>query len=74
MRHTGLDIEEPCEASDLEKRKAATAFDNILSVLTHCSALTGKFVCGNRCSLPRAGQLSSSLNISLGRIKQSFVL
>ncbi|GMY26070.1 putative LOV domain-containing protein [Fagus crenata] len=34
----------------------------------------GKFVCGNRCSLPRAGQLSSSLNISLGRIKQSFVL
>nr|AML78307.1 putative LOV domain-containing protein [Staphylea trifolia] len=69
-----LEIEEPCEASELEKRRAAAAFNNILSVLTHYSELTGKLVCEKRCSLPRAGCLSSSLNISLGRIKQSFVL
>nr|AML76715.1 putative LOV domain-containing protein [Moringa oleifera] len=69
-----LDDDEPCEASDLEKRKAATAIDNVLSVLSHYSELTGKVVCGKRWCLPGAGFLSSSLNISLGRIKQSFVL
>ncbi|XVF03400.1 hypothetical protein REPUB_Repub04eG0258000 [Reevesia pubescens] len=69
-----LDIEETCEASDVEKRRAAAAFNNILSVLTHYSELTGRLVCGKRCSLPGAGYISSSLNISLGRIKQSFVL
>ncbi|XP_024041332.1 protein TWIN LOV 1 isoform X2 [Citrus clementina] len=71
---TGLEIEDSCEASDLEKRKAATAIDNILSVLTHYSQLTGRLVCGKRCSLPGMGFISSSLYISLGRIKQSFVL
>nr|AML78616.1 putative LOV domain-containing protein [Dryas octopetala] len=70
----GLDIEEPCEASDLEKRRAATAINSILSVLTHYSELTGRLVCGKRCSISGVGLLSSSLNISLGRIKQSFVL
>ncbi|XWS69768.1 hypothetical protein CRYUN_Cryun04dG0207100 [Craigia yunnanensis] len=68
------DIEETCEASDFEKRRAAAAFSNILSVLTHYSELTGRLVCGKRCSVPGAGYISSSLNISLGRIKQSFVL
>lgn len=70
----GLEIEDSCEASDLEKRKAATATNNILSMLTHYSQLTGRLVCGKRCSLPGMGFISSSLYISLGRIKQSFVL
>ncbi|XVF43051.1 hypothetical protein PTKIN_Ptkin02bG0009900 [Pterospermum kingtungense] len=69
-----LDIEETCEASDFEKQRAAAAFNNILSVLTHYSKLTGRLVCGKRCSVPGPGYISSSLNISLGRIKQSFVL
>ncbi|OMO90281.1 hypothetical protein CCACVL1_07424 [Corchorus capsularis] len=69
-----LDIEETCEAGDFEKRRAASAYNNILSVLTHYSELTGRLVCGKRCSVPAAGYISSSLNISLGRIKQSFVL
>ncbi|ESR51818.1 hypothetical protein CICLE_v100317522mg, partial [Citrus x clementina] len=60
-----LEIEDSCEASDLEKRKAATAIDNILSVLTHYSQLTGRLVCGKRCSLPGMGFISSSLYISL---------
>nr|AML78371.1 putative LOV domain-containing protein [Ailanthus altissimus] len=68
------EIEETCEASDLEKRKAADAINNVLSVLTHYSELTGRLVCEKRCSLPGAGFISSSLYISLGRIKQSFVL
>ncbi|XP_021299801.1 protein TWIN LOV 1 isoform X3 [Herrania umbratica] len=69
-----LDIEETCKAGEFEERRAATAFNNILSVLTHCSELTGRLVCGKRCSVPGPGYVSSSLNISLGRIKQSFVL
>nr|DAD34789.1 TPA_asm: hypothetical protein HUJ06_005429 [Nelumbo nucifera] len=71
---TGLEAEELCEASDLEKRKAATAINNILSVLTHYSELTGRLVSGKRCNSSGMVPLSSSLNISLGRIKQSFVL
>ncbi|XP_062160694.1 protein TWIN LOV 1 isoform X1 [Alnus glutinosa] len=70
----GLDIEEPCEASDLEKQRAANAIENISSVLTRYSQLTGRLVCEKRCCLPGAGLLNSSLIISLGRIKQSFVL
>lgn len=70
----GLGIEETCEASNLEKQKAEVAINKIFSVLTCHSELTGRFVCAERHSLPRAGILSSSLNISLGRIKQSFVL
>nr|AML76975.1 putative LOV domain-containing protein [Eschscholzia californica] len=68
-----LEAEETCEANDLEKRKATTAINSILSVLTHYSEFTGKLVCGKRCN-SMMGSLSSSLNISLGRIKQSFVL
>nr|AML79567.1 putative LOV domain-containing protein [Chrysobalanus icaco] len=69
-----LEIEEQCEASDVEKESAATAISSILSVLSHYSESTGRLVCGKRCCIPGAGLLSSSLNISLGRIKQSFVL
>nr|AML79591.1 putative LOV domain-containing protein [Corydalis linstowiana] len=69
-----VEAEESCEASELEKRKAVTALNNILSVLTHYSELTGRLVCGKRCSSSGMGPLGSSLNISLGRIKQSFVL
>ncbi|KAF7809176.1 putative LOV domain-containing protein [Senna tora] len=68
------DSEEPCEASEVEKRKATTAMDNIFSVLTHYSESTGRLVCRKRCSISGVGLLSSSLIISLGRIKQSFVL
>ncbi|XWS34037.1 hypothetical protein CRYUN_Cryun21dG0005200 [Craigia yunnanensis] len=69
-----LDIEETCEASDFEKQRAAIAFNDILSVLTHSSELTGRLVCGKRCIVPGAHYISSSLNIPLGRIKQSFVI
>ncbi|KAL4278448.1 hypothetical protein GQ457_03G012140 [Hibiscus cannabinus] len=71
---TVLDIEETCEASDFERQRAANAFNDILSVLTHYSESTGRLVCGKRCSVPGVGYIGSSLNISLGRIKQSFVL
>ncbi|KAK7307137.1 hypothetical protein VNO77_39943 [Canavalia gladiata] len=69
-----LESEEPCEASDDEKRSAVTAMENIFSVLTYYSELTGRLVCRKRCSIPDVGLLSTSLIISLGRIKQSFVL
>lgn len=67
-------INEPCEASELEKRKANAAASDILSILTHYSESSGKLVCGKCCCLSGMGILGSSLNISLGRIKQSFVL
>nr|AML76631.1 putative LOV domain-containing protein [Astilbe chinensis] len=70
----GLELEEPREASDMEKRRAATAVSNVLSVLTHYSELTGRLVCGKRCCLSGMGLLGSSITSSLGRIKQSFVL
>ncbi|KAK0574101.1 hypothetical protein LWI29_018150 [Acer saccharum] len=70
----GLEIQDSCEASDLEKHRAATAIDNVLSVLINYSESTGRSVCGKRCNLPRMINISSSLHISLGRIKQSFVL
>ncbi|PIA27986.1 hypothetical protein AQUCO_07400084v1 [Aquilegia coerulea] len=70
----GLGAEELCEASDMEKQKAAKAVNNILSMLTHYSELTGRLVCGKRCCSVRISPLGSSLIISLGRIKQSFVL
>lgn len=65
---------EHCEASDSEKLRAVAAINNVLSVLTHYSELTGRLVCGKRCCSPGTGFLSSSLILSLGRIKQSFVL
>nr|AML77957.1 putative LOV domain-containing protein [Sanchezia sp. BC-2016] len=69
-----LDINEPCEASEHEKTKAITAINNILSVLTHHSELTGRLVCRKRLCLPGNGQIVASLHKSLGRIQQSFVL
>nr|AML76678.1 putative LOV domain-containing protein [Limnanthes douglasii] len=78
---SGLDAEtrevesdEHCEASEFERSRAAMAIQNIFSVLTHYSELSGRLVCGKRCCLPGSGFLSSSLVVSLGRIKQSFVL
>lgn len=68
------EINEPREANELEKAKASAAVDNILSVLTHYSEHTGRLVCGKRCCSTANSRLISSLNISLGRIKQSFVL
>ncbi|CAI0627703.1 unnamed protein product [Linum tenue] len=68
---TALEIEEKCEASDTEKQLAATAIRNVLSVLTHYSESTGRLVCEKRFG---PSFVSSSLHISLGRIKQSFVL
>nr|AML78334.1 putative LOV domain-containing protein [Nymphaea sp. BC-2016] len=71
-----LQCEESYEDINLEKRKAATAIDSIVSTLAHYSKLMGKSVCGRRCSSVhlRPTRITSSLNISLGRIKQSFVL
>ncbi|KAJ4975078.1 hypothetical protein NE237_000184 [Protea cynaroides] len=74
MDNRGWEAEESCEASDQEKQKAATSINNILSVLTHYSELTGKLVCEKRCNLSRTNLLGSSLIVSLGRIKHSFVL
>nr|AML76706.1 putative LOV domain-containing protein [Actaea racemosa] len=67
-------VDEPCKAGDIEKRKAVAAMNNIFSVLTHYSELTGRLVCRKRSCVPVMGPLGASLNISLGRIKQSFVL
>nr|AML78103.1 putative LOV domain-containing protein [Polygala lutea] len=64
----------PCEASDGEKKRATTTMNNIFSILTHYSEVNGRLVSSQRSGLPRTGLLCSSLNISLGRIKQSFVL
>ncbi|KAK2636274.1 hypothetical protein Ddye_031066 [Dipteronia dyeriana] len=70
----GLEIQDSCEASDLEKQRAASAITNVLSVLVNYSESTGRSVCAQRCNLPGMSFISSSLHISLGRIKQSFVL
>ncbi|CAN7102292.1 protein TWIN LOV 1 isoform X1 [Brassica rapa] len=65
---------EHCEASESEKLKSVEAVGNVLSVLTRYSEFAGRLVCGKRSCLRVADCLSSSLVISLGRIKQSFVL
>ncbi|XP_010683267.1 protein TWIN LOV 1 isoform X2 [Beta vulgaris subsp. vulgaris] len=70
----GVEVEELCEASDLDKQKASTSIDNILSVLTRYSALRGKSVSKKRCCVEGQSLLNSALLTSLGRIKQSFVL
>ncbi|XP_009613043.1 protein TWIN LOV 1-like [Nicotiana tomentosiformis] len=71
---TGVDAEGPCDASDLEKRKASASVNSIQTVLTHYSESTCRPVHGNQCSPSGMGLLRASLNRSLGRIKQSFVL
>ncbi|KAE8678355.1 putative Glyoxal oxidase-related protein [Hibiscus syriacus] len=68
------DTEETRKASDSEKRTAANAVNNILSVLIRCSEPTGRLVCGKRCSVPGVGYISASLNKSLGISDVSFFL
>nr|AML78131.1 putative LOV domain-containing protein [Saururus cernuus] len=70
----GLEAEESLEASECEKQRAAATFSNVLSTLTRYSEVTGKIVCDKRCPSTRSVVLGSALHISLGRIKQSFVL
>uniref|UniRef100_A0A0D9UXN9 PAS domain-containing protein n=1 Tax=Leersia perrieri TaxID=77586 RepID=A0A0D9UXN9_9ORYZ len=70
----GLDAEEPRVASEHEKEKALSTANSIFSALNRYSKLTGLVVCGKRCDSVGIPALSSSLNLSLGRIKQSFVL
>lgn len=70
----GFDAEESCEASDVEKQKAAKAVNDILSLLSHYSKLAGRLVSERRCFSNEISPLNSSLLLSLGRIKQSFVL
>ncbi|XP_051146240.1 protein TWIN LOV 1 [Andrographis paniculata] len=69
-----LKMDEPCEVSEREKAKASAAISSVLSVLTRYSESTGNVVCRTRCCSSGIGQLVAPLNISLGRIKQSFVL
>nr|AML78662.1 putative LOV domain-containing protein [Ilex paraguariensis] len=69
-----LEVDEACEANDSEKQEAATAINNVLSVLTHYSEPPGRLVYGKRCGLSGRSLLGASSNIYLGRIKQSFVL
>jgi PAS domain S-box-containing protein len=68
------DVDEPCKANETEKRKAESVMNNIMSVLTHYSEITGRLVSAKRCNLSAKDHLGASLNISLGRIKQSFIL
>ncbi|BAD67804.1 putative phototropin [Oryza sativa Japonica Group] len=70
----GQDAEEPRVASEHEKEKALSTANSIFSALNRYSKLTGLVVCGKRCDSVGIPALSSSLNLSLGRIKQSFVL
>lgn len=66
---------EHCEASESEKLKSAEAVSNVLATLTRYSEFAGRLVCGKRNCLRGSDYcLSSSLVISLGRIKHSFVL
>ncbi|XP_073050155.1 protein TWIN LOV 1-like isoform X2 [Primulina eburnea] len=69
-----VEINESCEASELQKTKATAAINNILSVLIQYSELTRKVISRQRCYFSGNSRLDASLNLSLGRIKQSFVL
>lgn len=70
----GLEAEESRQASEQEKEKACDAANSILSTLAHYSKLTGRVISDKRCSEAGISAINSSLVISLGRIKQSFVL
>ncbi|KQK03090.1 protein TWIN LOV 1 isoform X3 [Brachypodium distachyon] len=69
-----LEAGEPRVASGCDKEKALSTANSIFSALNRYSKLTGLVVCGKRCDSAGIPALSSSLNLSLGRIKQSFVL
>lgn len=70
----GLEAEEPRIASGCDKEMALSTANSIFSTLNRYSKLTGLVVCERRCDSVGIPALSSSLNLSLGRIKQSFVL
>ncbi|XP_020080468.1 protein TWIN LOV 1-like isoform X1 [Ananas comosus] len=74
MRSGGVEAEEPPVATNCEKEKAVNAANSIVSTLNRYSKITGRVVCGKRCCPVGVPLLSSSLIISLGRIKQNFVL
>ncbi|ONK80875.1 uncharacterized protein A4U43_C01F22730 [Asparagus officinalis] len=74
MDNRGLEAEDSREACDLEKQKATDAAKNIISILNYYRKHTNGALYGRRCSSASIAPLCSSLNISLGRIKQSFVL
>ncbi|CAO2199328.1 unnamed protein product [Urochloa humidicola] len=74
MDKRGLESEEPRVATESEKEKAISTANSIVSALNRYSKLTGLAVSGKRCDSVGIPALSSSLNLSLGRIKQSFVL
>ncbi|KAF8705750.1 hypothetical protein HU200_030953 [Digitaria exilis] len=74
MDKRGLEAEEPRVASDSEKEEAISTANSIVSALNRYSKLTGLMVSGKRPDSVGIPALSSSLNFSLGRIKQSFVL
>ncbi|WVZ72620.1 hypothetical protein U9M48_021049 [Paspalum notatum var. saurae] len=74
MDKRGLEAEEPRVPSDSEKEMAINTADSIVSALNRYSKLTGLVVSRKRCDSVGIPALSSSLNLSLGRIKQSFVL
>ncbi|CAL4978307.1 unnamed protein product [Urochloa decumbens] len=74
MDKRGLESEEPRVATESEKEKAISTANSIVSALNRYSKLTGLVVSGKRCDSVGIPALSSSLNLSLGRIKQSFVL
>ncbi|KAI5005250.1 hypothetical protein ZWY2020_032493 [Hordeum vulgare] len=69
-----LEAEEPRIASGCDKEMALSTANSIFSTLNRYSKLTGLVVCERRCDSVGIPALSSSLNLSLGRIKQSFVL
>ncbi|XP_037411792.1 protein TWIN LOV 1-like isoform X3 [Triticum dicoccoides] len=69
-----LEAEEPRIASVCDKEMALSTANKIFSTLNRYSKLTGLVVCERRCDSVGIPALSSSLNLSLGRIKQSFVL
>nr|AML77426.1 putative LOV domain-containing protein [Narcissus viridiflorus] len=70
----GLEAEELHDASDLEKQKATSSAKSILSILNYYRKHTNRVRCWKTCSSASIAPLTSSLKISLGRIKQSFVL
>lgn len=74
MDKRGLETEEPRVPSDSEKDMAISTANSIVSALNSYSKLTGLVVSRKRCDSIGIPALSSSLKLSLGRIKQSFVL
>ncbi|XP_075506891.1 protein TWIN LOV 1-like isoform X2 [Primulina tabacum] len=60
-----VEINESCEALELQKTKATAAINNILSVLIQYSELTSKVISRQRCYFSGNSRLDASLNLSL---------